>query len=80
MVSKDNTRIDSRHEAFPPPLSIVVMARERRSRMDGIGGEKRTLLDAVLLGLALALLLVNPLDTLVKVVLGRRALGRVLAL
>jgi hypothetical protein len=48
--------------------------------MDGIGGEKRTLLDAVLLGLALALLLVNPLDTLVKVVLGRRALGRVLAL
>lgn len=41
---------------------------------------KRTLLDAVLLGLALALLLVNSLNALVEVVLGGGALGRVLAL
>lgn len=42
--------------------------------------EPRTLLDAILLGLALALLLVDSLNALVEVVLGGGALGRVLAL
>jgi hypothetical protein len=41
---------------------------------------QRTLLNAILLGLALALLLVDSLNALVEVVLGGGALGRVLAL
>lgn len=39
----------------------------------------RTLLDAIFLGFALALLLLHTLDTLVEVVLGRGTLGRIFA-
>lgn len=56
--------------------STLAIHDKRRGNMS----EPRTLLDAILLGLALALLLVDSLNALVEVVLGGGALGRVLAL
>lgn len=48
--------------------------------MTQLGLGRHTLLNAVLLSTTLALLLLNTLDTLIEVVLGGGALGRVLAL